>query len=269
MNTYIAFIFSFLFFSNNSAAQKPHLIPASTFICTYQLSYQPDTVNKIIRKENLQLLISNGKSRFQSQSSRSRDSLTSFMASSVKNPRVMEFLAKQILLLPPTKFRYIIYKFPTANQITCYDWIGNTLYQYKEPVPLKWIISTATASIAGYACQRATTSFAGRIFEAWFTREIPISDGPYKFCGLPGLIVKVNDTRKQYVFELTQLRKSVNVLDISMPTKKITSTTKSDLWKGQAAYNLSVVDRLAATGSNISRETLHKMRKPINPLELR
>lgn len=33
--------------------------------------------------------------------------------------------------------------------------------------------------------QKATCDFAGRKWIAWFTTEIPIQDGPYKFYGLP------------------------------------------------------------------------------------
>lgn len=241
----------------------------SELICAYRLTYQTDTVRNTVRKETLQLLIGNGRSRFQSPSSRSRDSLTAFVAGSLKNPKMMEFLAKQIFSLPSTKFRYIIYKTPAAGKITYYDWVGSNLYFYEEASPFKWVITPLTNSIAGYSCQRATTSFAGRKFEAWFTREIPISDGPYKFHGLPGLIVKVNDTRNQFIFELTSLRKSSSPLDLTLPTKKAMVATKNELRRGQAAYALSVADKAATMPNSFSPQALQQMRKPITQLELR
>ena len=49
--------------------------------------------------------------------------------------------------------------------------------------------------------QKATTTFAGRTYTAWFTTEIPLPYGPYKFGKLPGLILRVQDTDKQFLWE--------------------------------------------------------------------
>ena len=49
-------------------------------------------------------------------------------------------------------------------------------------------------------CQKALGEFRGRKYIAWFTSDIPLSDGPWKFCGLPGLILAVQDTEAYFVF---------------------------------------------------------------------
>src|SRR5699024_1367735 len=61
--------------------------------------------------------------------------------------------------------------------------------------------------VMAYTVQKATTSFAGRDYEAWFTMEIPIPDVPYVFYGLPGLIVELYDTENHYHFTLQSLSK--------------------------------------------------------------
>ena len=100
-------------------------------------------------------------------------------------------------------------------------------HKYTENMPVQnWTLLEDTASIAGYLCQKATCMFRGRNFEAWFTPEIPIGNGPWKFGGLPGLILKVYDADSLYVFECThidfsqyaftiQKHDSRNYLDIS------------------------------------------------------
>jgi GLPGLI family protein len=61
--------------------------------------------------------------------------------------------------------------------------------------------------IGDYQTQKAETKFGGRTWYAWFTQQVPLQDGPYKFSGLPGLIVKVQDAKGDYSFDLMQTKK--------------------------------------------------------------
>lgn len=54
---------------------------------------------------------------------------------------------------------------------------------------------------------KATVSHEGREYTAWYTTEIPIADGPYKFWGLPGLILKISDSENHYNFTLESFEK--------------------------------------------------------------
>lgn len=57
----------------------------------------------------------------------------------------------------------------------------------------QWEIVAENDTIFGYLCQKAKINYSGRHYTAWFTDQIPINDGPWKFVGLPGLILKVVD----------------------------------------------------------------------------
>lgn len=63
-----------------------------------------------------------------------------------------------------------------------------------------WNVSRDIKKIGGYTCYKATTRFRGRDYTAWFTMDIPIQDGPWKFWGLPGLILEVSDSLNQVKF---------------------------------------------------------------------
>ncbi len=73
---------------------------------------------------------------------------------------------------------------------------------YEEPLPrFNWQITDEKEEVLGYSCRKATTSYGGREWTVFFTTEIPVSLGPWKLSGLPGLILKAEDGKKQYVFE--------------------------------------------------------------------
>jgi porphyromonas gingivalis family protein len=79
--------------------------------------------------------------------------------------------------------------------------------QYTEVLPsFKWQILSESKEILGYKCQKAQGEFRGRKYIAWFAPSIPISDGPWKFCGLPGLILAVEDTDKYFVFTCIDIK---------------------------------------------------------------
>jgi len=83
-------------------------------------------------------------------------------------------------------------------------------YRYSENIPTQyWEILTDTLTVAGYLCQKAICRYRGRDFVAWFAPDIPINNGPWKFGGLPGLILKIYDTEKHYVFECIQIRQQI------------------------------------------------------------
>lgn len=68
----------------------------------------------------------------------------------------------------------------------------------KEKAPrFNWVITKDSMTILGYKCVMAKMDFRGRRYTAYFTTEIPIAAGPWKFNGLPGLILQIEDDRNQ------------------------------------------------------------------------
>lgn len=63
-----------------------------------------------------------------------------------------------------------------------------------------WHVSDSVSVISGYNAVMATCVFRGRHYTAWFTPEIPVSAGPWKFSGLPGLILSVTDSEGYFEF---------------------------------------------------------------------
>lgn len=97
------------------------------------------------------------------------------------------------------------------NQIITLDM---TLYNVNQQVKLNWKILPDQEIIGEWNVQKAETDFAGRKWIAWFSTEIPLQDGPYKFYGLPGLIIKIEDQAGFHKMELKGIRNNVVERDI-------------------------------------------------------
>lgn len=71
---------------------------------------------------------------------------------------------------------------------------------------INWQITQEKQNIGNYLCQKATCNYGGRNWVAWFTMDISISEGPYVFAGLPGMIVKIYDEGQNFDFELVEVK---------------------------------------------------------------
>lgn len=80
--------------------------------------------------------------------------------------------------------------------------ISTDKYKIKEDQKPEWKILPEKQKIGAYQAQKATASFGGREWTAWFTTDIPFQDGPYIFYGLPGLIVKIEDTTGSHIMTM-------------------------------------------------------------------
>jgi len=117
-----------------------------------------------------------------------------------------------------------LYKDYKKDEIQVRDNISIHSFIYKDELkPQNWEILSDTTTILGYQCQKAQCQWRGRDWVAWFTPEIPINEGPWKFYGLPGLITKLHDTQNHYSFVLIGFQKIEEPIDTKIPkdTQKI------------------------------------------------
>ncbi|MBW8521995.1 GLPGLI family protein [Chryseobacterium chendengshani] len=172
---------------------------AQTNRFVYQVTMKPDASNKAdIKTENAYLDISAEKSMFYSENRIKRDSV---MQANRQSGGARGFNRDQMESLR-SSINYSIEK-DKKNQKTIYkDRLGRDAYSYEEDRALEWKILPETTKIGEYKVQKAETDFGGRKWTAWFTTDLPYQDGPYKFSGLPGLVVKAEDADGDYSFDL-------------------------------------------------------------------
>jgi len=246
--------------------------------CSYTLHFVADAeMSENVATEEMALLIGRKRTSFFSYSRFQLDSLLA--AQSPEQIRTtMQSMQGAGRVGGGGRFSYELFKNYPEGNITTTDRIAMNAYRYEEPYEFpEWEILPDTKSILGYNCQKATTTFRCRDYVAWFTMDIPISNGPWKFAGLPGLILNVADTQNHYVFECSGIEMPKEKLPITMRKENYAKVTKRDFNRVYERFikdpvgfittanpNATVVLRNADGSAATAPRTM-----PHNPIELR
>ena len=201
--------------------------------CQYKTTTLKDTLDANLSSEDfMNLDVGKDMAVFYSSRKAERDAYR-------QKTREQGFDMDRIKATPKGVNNYKIYINYPENKITYQDELvgrKNKYYYEEDFITFPWNIKPEKMKILKYACQKATCSYMGRDYEAWFTTEIPIKYGPYKFNGLPGLILKLYDTKKQYVFEAVGFEQLKTSEEISYDVKGFQKISKKDFLKIQYAF---------------------------------
>ena len=94
-----------------------------------------------------------------------------------------------------------------SNEVRVRQFCGenNPLF-FDDIIKHEWLLSSEEKKkILGKVCSKATTRFRGRDYVVWYSTEIPVQLGPWKFHGLPGLIMQVQDVKKEVSISIISL----------------------------------------------------------------
>lgn len=149
----------------------------------------------------------------------------------------------------------------------------NLSIAYDEPAPhLEWKMLPETEMIGEYPCMTATTSFRGREWKVWFTPELPVNFGPWKLDGLPGLILKVQDSRGDFSGICHTISQEASpIVYYHVTTKRI---GRADWMKYKRRLHQSPLSVLGDNGNHIFFVQGKQMTEqdewtiPYNPVEL-
>ena len=143
---------------------------------------------------------------------------------------------------------------------------------YEEVPDFKWMISPdSTETICGYECRKATCHFRGREYEAYYAEDLPISSGPWKFRGLPGLILKVGDKSGLYRYTATNVREGESaIIRFRYPYIRITSKDYLKMFRQYLKNYIGFVNSHIGRTNFIEFAEIDNFKsiKPIEPQEL-
>ncbi|SNR62472.1 GLPGLI family protein [Lutibacter flavus] len=264
-------LYLFLFFTsiNFIGFSQNKLKDEFNYKITYNLTYKLDSTSLDKPKSELMILyLGDNLSIFSSR------------AKTLANPIVIRGNSGHTSRFALTKFHYEILKDNRTDKLYYTLQIPkmqDQFYYIQDKGLFNWKISEETKIIKGYKVQKATTSFAERDYIAWFSPEIPIAEGPYKFNGLPGLILEISDTDNDYVFEFIGLEKITPKLPYKINLKQYVKTEKEELLDLWHRYRSDPFTYANNPNMKISPENHKKylkywtemLNKENNPLELK
>ena len=279
-----AFIFGFIFIGlqavvlnaqfaltmvNPNEVVKTEPIDEVQFIVQYQAKMMPDTLKpENIMDESMILKVGAKSSSYYSYTRFVTDSLfTEQIKKSAGGPIRREKSEDHGIVT------YQIYKNYPAGKVTTLDKIAMNRFRCEEEneAPV-WELRDETMMVLSYSCQKAVCHFKGRDYEAWFTQDIPRSEGPWKLHGLPGLILKAADSQGHYTFECTGLINANE--ELLFGADGYENISRKNLNRIYERYALDPMGYITSTSPNVkivikdeSGEDKSVKNMPYNPIE--
>lgn len=136
-------------------------------------------------------------------------------------------ISNVVVIKPQKKQMKIVYNDFKNNQIFFKDNLAEeNVYTKEEKYNMKWELVNETKNYGKRTCYKATTTFRGRNYTAWYLPEIKTNIGPWKFVNTPGLIFEIYDNDKILHIKLntinTKKYSNINVWE-NEPIKQILS----------------------------------------------
>ncbi len=194
-----------------AAAREP-VLDRAYMKCLYRYVYLNDTLIGKTKDDLLILQIGKSISKCFSHYSNQVDSLSALPNGDMIIGKMIndamnngEFMRGNY---PHKRLKTYIYKNYPEGRMTVTDGLILQDYRYVDSLHTQiWTMGDSTREVLGYTCQQATADFRGRRWTAWFATDIPVSDGPWKLGGLPGLILEAYDEGQQHVFTAVGLER--------------------------------------------------------------
>ena len=179
----------------------------ANYRAVYDFEYTKDSIRSIKGKDILNLELCDGHSFCFSQYTWETDSLHATPGGDAVWRKLftaaLEKEGSTTTAFPHKRSTFLITKHYTSDTLHVKDVIDGEIYEYDTfKSEFCWQLCDSTKRIKGFEAYMATCHYHGREWTVWFTTDIPFSDGPWMFCGLPGLILEAYDKDHLFSFRL-------------------------------------------------------------------
>lgn len=176
--------------------------------CQYDYTYVVDTLSGKTAKDWLVLQIGKNMSKCYSYYSMQVDSIFASPDRDVILRQQINAAIGSKTEWPHKRMKAYVYKNYPQGKMTVTDGLLMQDYIYEDTLYAQnWVIQDSSKLILGHECQKAVCHYRGHCWTAWFAMDIPITDGPWKLCGLPGLILEATTEDNSHAFKLLGMEK--------------------------------------------------------------
>lgn len=233
------------------------VLDTTRFVVSYRMLYQQRPENEHPMEDLLLLEVGRNMTKFYSYKTWQTDSL-------VRATPLEQVMAN--LGSFHGGVQDVLFRDQSAGRLTHTDQIGMDHLLYTEPLPdCGWELADGERTILGYVCRRAACTFRGRSYEAWYAPEIAVSCGPWKFGGLPGLILAIRDDAGVLDLEATGVEQRVE--PIRMTDRNYLKTNRKKYLDLKQKAMTDPVGYLTGN-SNVRMTIKNEDGSPVNPGDL-
>lgn len=196
----------------------------------YRFSHIKDTTKpEVVYTENMQLFVAATISMYKSADKEMIDSINkaAMMQQFKEQEGTTSF--KIDMSGSRTASSTVYYKSETTKTLSVLQNLGQKYLIESELPSINWVVTSDTKTIQNYTCQKATTTFKGRHYVAWFCADLPYSSGPWKLGGLPGLILEAYDPNGTVKFLFDAITKVSQPIELPKRAVKISPTEYNKL----------------------------------------
>ena len=206
---------------------------------SYQLNYKKFATEAPSESTNAILIVTNQGSLFTFEAMMNFDKI-----------QQERELTEADVLLNRSSFYFLVKTYGDSTEH--YENIGSDAYKFKENLNHNWKLINQDTIISGYVCKKATVNYAGRDWSAWYNPDIPITVGPYKFHGLPGLVMMLKDTDNVFSFIVNEVKKGDFPIDsktenffVKKKDRKFEYIDKDEFYKTRKKFSeMSLSDKI-------------------------
>lgn len=197
MNGYkykFATLFFVLFLFPLSGHAQGEKMDSASFCCYYTHFVRTESREHIATVDSFYSILEVGKRIYK------YGELATYTAHKKFLPDEMKWLEKEDCLRD--EHLWVTQNYPKEGMMTVEEALHPAFFLYTESMDsIRWELIPGDSMIMEYLCHKAKMQYAGRGWTAWYTEEIPVSSGPWKLVGLPGLVLYAQDDSGTHVFQ--------------------------------------------------------------------